>query len=206
MINDSFKSPVIPEFQVRSFLDTSRNDVSQDQRELQESSLTSANNSFFSNLKAAVKSHAVSPTKRYGIFSSSHENANANANATSTLKTQQSTQSQLKLQPQTQRRRSNSGGGIVKEGTKLAIIKKRSFIFDSTSISANANSLFSSKDDDTMKESSAESKRTNLVGSTFGEKKDRKLSSSPRLFATLAAKFSSGRGGSGFIYSPTQFE
>ena len=74
MINDSFKSPVIPEFQVSSFLDTSGNDASQDQQELPESSPTLANNSFFSNLKAAVKSHAVSRTKRYGIFSSSHEN------------------------------------------------------------------------------------------------------------------------------------
>src|SRR3954469_21387026 len=104
MINDSFKSPVIPEFQVSSFLDTSGNDTSQDQQELSEPSPTSVNNSFFSNLKAAVKSHAVSPTKRYGIFSSSHENATQ-------------TQLSLKLQPRTQRRRSNSGGiAGAKEG------------------------------------------------------------------------------------------
>jgi hypothetical protein len=187
MINDSFKSPVIPEFQVSSFLDTSKNDASQDQRELQESSPTS-NNSFFSNLKAAVKSHAVSPTKRYGIFSSIHENAT-------------STQSSLKLQPQTQRRRSNSGGiAGAKERTKPDITKKRSFIFDSTSI--NSNSLLSSKDD----ESSFESKRT-MIGGTGGEKKDKKLSSSPRLFSTLGAKFSNGKGGSaGFIYPSTQYE
>jgi hypothetical protein len=175
MVNDSFKSPVIPEFRIG---DISGNDISQSKQE----SPTSASNSFFSNLKAAVKSHAVSPTKRYGIFSSNHESA-------STSTTQQST---LKLQPRIQRSKSNSGAKETKKA-KLAITKKRSFIFDSTSMSAN--SLFSSKDDNTMKESSSESKRTNLVKGTNGEKKDKKLSSSPGLFATLGVKFPGGKGG-----------
>ncbi|POG80283.1 kinase-like domain-containing protein, partial [Rhizophagus irregularis DAOM 181602=DAOM 197198] len=153
LINDSFKSPVIPEFRVSDILgnDILSNDISQSKQE----SPTSANNSFFSNLKAAMKSHAVSPTKRYGIFSSNHESA-------STSTTQQST---LKLQPRIQRSKSNSGAKETKKA-KSAITKKRSFIFDSTSVSAN--SLFSLKDDNTMKESSSKG--------TGGEKKDKKLS------------------------------
>jgi len=172
MINDSFKSPVIPEFRVN---DISGNDILQSKQE----SPTSASNSFFSNLKAAMKSHSVSPTKRYGIFSSNHESA-------STSTTQQST---LKLQPRIQRSKSNSSTKETKKA-KSAITKKRSFIFDSTS-----NSLFSLKDDNTVQESSSEPKRTNLVKGTSGEKKDKKLSSSPGLFATLGAKFPGSKGG-----------
>ncbi|CAG8553069.1 4393_t:CDS:2, partial [Funneliformis caledonium] len=163
MINDSFKSPVIPEFQ---FLNVAVNSSSQDHLESPDSSPTSTNNSFFSNLKAAVKSHTVSPTKRYGIFSSNHENLSG----TSTLPTQQSTQASLKLRPRIQRRqRSNSGD---------------------------------------IEESSSELKRTNLVGGIGGEKKDKKLSSSPGLFATLGAKIVGGKGGGSVssTYSSSQYE